>query len=204
MPNPTFFSHIDNPAKTLAITIQKVSGSLDQYFDPLDRTFKTGLTYSQKKIALVEGTSENVGTYETSIVGLSGTDGLTNPGLVRIRVHDESLSNRTIRAAETFVVNGEITRMDVFPGTLATSAQVLTQLQNFVNNTFQIPELAVLPGRTPTIAQFLALAFMHFRWKTFSDDKVFRLMNADGETMFEANLTKDENGFTRGELQNVA
>lgn len=201
---PMYFSHIDTPGKTLGLTVQRLApGATGQFYDPSDSTFKSGLTYSQKKIALTEETAENAGTYVASIVGLSGVSGTVDPGICRFRVHDESLANRTTRAAEGAIIAGNLVRLDDFVSAKATPAQVAAQLIQVLTTALAIEELPSIPGRTPTVAQILALLYTSIRYKTTSDDSLLRFYDADGRAIFESALQSTENLFTRGAMQDV-
>lgn len=202
MPNTTYFSHIDVTGKTLSVTVQRlVPGATDQYFDPSDMTFKTGMSYSAKKIALVAEASENAGTYSCGIVGLSGGSDTVDPGLCRFRVHDESLSNRTIRAVEGVVVAGQFVRIDQFIATRATPSDVLAQTEAALGSA--MPELINVPGRTPSINEALQLLYMMVRYGTMSDAAKLRIYDADNRPFADAELTPSESTFNRGPLRAV-
>lgn len=193
----TYFSHVDATGKTLSVTVQRlVDGATDQYFDPSDSTFKTGLVYSGKKIPLVAGTSENAGTYDVGIVGLSGVGNNVDPGLCRFRVHDEGAANKTIRIVEGVILGGKLVQLDQFPSVLATLSGLSSAVSSVLTS-MPVPELAGAPGRTPTVAEILQLLYIFNRYKTESTSERLRVFDADNRPVLDATLVPTEATFTR-------
>jgi hypothetical protein len=190
----------------LAITIEKVGA--DQYFRPSSGVFVNSgdVSFSQKRIPLVEGSAENLYGYTVAVSNVSGINGLSDPGLVRIRVHDEGNSNRTIWMEEGYVVGGALIRPDQFVSTRATAADVASALNTaFTDGTLGISlaELAEVPPKNPTIGQVLMLLYMHTRNRADADSDGTVLCNDAGTPIIEAPVTETENNTTRGKMQNV-
>jgi hypothetical protein len=93
-----YLTHINDAGKTLKATIERLA---DGYFREDDtETFVSAPAFADKDITLTEGSSENVGSYTATVTGTTWND-----GLYRLRVHDASLSNRTI-STSVFAVKG--------------------------------------------------------------------------------------------------
>lgn len=94
-----YITHINATGLTLKATIERLS---DGYFREDDaETFVSAPAFADKDITLTEGSSENAGTYTNTVNASTWSD-----GLYRLRIHDSSLSNRTISTSVFAISNG--------------------------------------------------------------------------------------------------
>lgn len=94
-----YITHINETGKTLKATIERLA---DGYFREDDaETFVSAPAFADKDITLTEGSAENAGTYTNSVSATTWND-----GLYRLRIHDTSLSNRTISASVFAISDG--------------------------------------------------------------------------------------------------
>lgn len=94
-----YITHINDTGKTLTATIERLA---DGYFREDDaETFVSAPAFADKDITLTEGSAENAGTYTNSVAAATWND-----GLYRLRIHDTSLSNRTISASVFAISDG--------------------------------------------------------------------------------------------------
>lgn len=194
------FSHVTITGQDLAITIERVSDG--HFFNPSQSAFQTGLTYSQKKVNLAEGSAENLRSYTVDVPNVSGLNGLSDPGLVRIRVHDEGASNQTVDIVEAFIVGGAIVRPDVFTSTRATPVEVFNRIMTALTEVDgNIAELTELPSPNAPLGVMVKLLYMAIRNKSVSDGEMYRMFTSGGSPMFEADLEPSESDFTRKNLR---
>lgn len=92
---------------TLAITIKRYDGAFAGYRYSLDdNAWEASPTYSDSRIALVEGEDEYAGYYEAAD-DLDPT-GFGSPGRVRFFVHNEDADNRVEAIVDVTISSGEI------------------------------------------------------------------------------------------------
>lgn len=97
-------STVFQTGRTLSATIERLSDGF--FWNGV--SFVSSPSFASKKISLTEGSSENAESYEAEVTGLG------DPGVVRVRVHDEDSSNVCVGAMETGVLNG----VECDPGTI--------------------------------------------------------------------------------------
>lgn len=119
---PVYVTTIAPAGRTLDATVERLS---DGYFwNPTAAAFQSAPTFANKKIAMTEGSAENIGAYTVSIAGLG------NPGVCRIRVHDEGQANKAIGGGSPVYVWGgnEYAQADVelVVGTQQTAGDIVT------------------------------------------------------------------------------
>lgn len=82
-----------------AATIERLS---DGYYRQDDaEVFSSGLSFGDKDVSLTEGSSENRGTYSTTLTATNWND-----GIYRLRVHNKDVPNRVDSVADFGVVDG--------------------------------------------------------------------------------------------------
>lgn len=95
-----YITFVGGSGLTLKATIERLA---DGYFREDDtETFDTGLAFSDKDITLTEGSSENAGTYTTTVTATNWSD-----GKYRIRIHNTAASNIAIGVVDINVRDGE-------------------------------------------------------------------------------------------------
>lgn len=138
--------------RTLSSTIQRISDGY--YWNPSAVAFQSAPTYANKKITMTEGSAENLYSY-TASVGSIGS-----PGKVRIRIHDEGVSNQALGASDTFIINNDEVLFD----------------------DSQLPELSSIPA-APALYQMIQMLFQRFMFKHTEDTSG----TPDVQKMFKAN-----------------
>lgn len=195
-------SHVNaTSGLSLSVTIERLSDGY--FFNPTTSLFQAALTFTQKKIALSEGVNENAKCYTASVSNVSGPTGLVDPGLVRIRVHNEGAANETIDAFEGHVVANEFVRLDRNVSTRATPDEVATELLTLLSSTLTLTELTSLPPKEPTLPQAIALLYMAIRNKSTSTSDRVQYHNDIGSPIVESVVTDDGSTFSRGKLRSV-
>lgn len=184
---------------TYSATVERVSDGY--YFNPTSQLFQTGLTYSQKKTLMVEGSNENAGSYTASISNVSGPAGTSDPGLVRIRIHNESAANATVEIVEGYVVANDFIRVDESVAGRADASAVATAISDAILTDVAIPELDASPPAEPTIAEAIGLIFMAMRNRSTSTSTRLKIHNSTGTPIAEAALSDDGSTFTRAALE---
>lgn len=183
---------------TYALTVQRESDGY--YWQPVATNWAAAPLFAQKQIAFAEGVNEDAGSYVAQIDSLSAQG---NPGKVRIRIHDTGTpGNPTVEVLEGYIVNDVMVSVDAFPSTLATPANVATQVTNVLGTTFEMPELTEKPPATPTIRQALMMLYMTVRNRSQSTPDRMLFHNDAGEIIMESVLSRDETTFTREQVRN--
>jgi hypothetical protein len=115
-----YISYPDATGLSLTASIERLS---DNYaWDNVAKQFASSVTFTNKKIALVEGTSENAGTY----IGKNAGD-LGDAGDILLRVHDLNDSNVSLATAQAYIIGGiELTRTQDVPLTMANIISAFT------------------------------------------------------------------------------
>jgi|TARA_R110000751_G_scaffold60240_2_gene125897 hypothetical protein len=92
-------NYTDVTGQNTVATIERLS---DNYFwnNSLNE-FEVSVEFSNKKIAMIEGSNENIGTYTGTNNGNLGT------GDFLVRIHDLDNSNVTVASDQVSVVDGE-------------------------------------------------------------------------------------------------
>lgn len=189
---------IKNTGGQYALTIQRHSDGF--YWQPTSGTWGAAPLFAQKQIAFAEGVNENEGSYVAQVDSLSAQG---NPGKVRIRIHDTGTpGNPTVEVIEGYVVGDLLVGPDAFVSTLATPANVATQVTNVLNTTFEMDELTEKPPAKPTIRQALMFLYMTIRNRTKSTADRMLIHNDAGEIIMEAPLVRSESEFTREQVRN--
>lgn len=190
---------IKSTGGTYALTVQRHSDGF--YWQPATNTWAASPLFAQKQIAFAEGANENAGSYTAQIDSLSAQG---NPGKVRIRIHNTGVvGNPTVEVLEGHVVSDVLVGTDIFPSTLATPANVSTQMTNVLNTTFEMDELTETPPARPTIRQALMLLYMALRNRSKSTADRFFLHNDANEIIMESTLVRSESEFTRDKVNNA-
>lgn len=201
---PAFLKHTASTGGTYAATVQRLSDGA--WFTPSNSSYAASPLYSSKRIPLPEGANELVGSYTATVSGLSGVNNANEPGLVRIRIHDESAANRTILTEDFFVYQGNLVRSDVPVASRATSGDIGSAVASALtdpNTGILLDELTSLPPASPTVGQMLMLIYMAARNKGAATDTVHRIFNDAGLPVLEADVSDDGVTFNRTKLRNV-
>lgn len=189
---------IKSTGGTYALTVQRESDGF--YWQPTTSTWGAAPLFAQKQIAFAEGANENAGSYVAQIDSLSAQG---NPGKVRIRIHNTGTpGNPTVEVVEGYVVGDLLVGLDTFASTLATPANVATQVTNVLSTTFEMPELTEKPPATPTLRQAIMFLYMALRNRTKSTADRMLFHNDAGEIIMEAPLVRGESEFTREQVRN--
>jgi len=200
---PAYLQHTAATAGSYYATIQRLSDGA--FFVPGTGLYSSVALLATRKIPLVEGAVELVGSYTATVSGLSGSNNSTEPGLVRIRIHDGS-TDVTLVTTDMFVYQGNLVRADIPVSSRAAPADVLAQLVVGLTDPvsgIKFPELIATPPKTPTFAQAVMLAYMAARNKGTSTASLFRIANDAGSSVMEAAITDDGVTFIREKLGNV-
>ena len=200
---PAYLKHTATGG-SYAATIQRLSDGF--WFTPGNSSFAANPVYADKRISLVEGTGELVGSHTATVANLSGVGNVSEPGLVRIRIHDQGASNATIVTEDFFVYQGNLVRSDVPVSTRASASDIAGALLTAITNPSTgiiLPELTSVPPSTPTIAQAMMLTYMAIRNRGVSTAKTDRIYNDAGLPVFEAAITDDGVTFTRERITSV-
>lgn len=201
---PAYLKHTAATGGDYAATIQRLSDG--HWFTSVNSSFAANPAYADKRITLAEGAGELLGSYIATVANLSGIGNVSEPGLVRIRIHNQSASNTTILTEDVFVYQGNLVRSDVPVATRASASDIAGALLTAITNPSTgiiLPELTSVPPSTPTIAQALMLTYMAIRNRGVSTAKTDRIYNDAGLPVFEAAITDDGVTFTRERITSV-
>jgi hypothetical protein len=92
-------SYTDVTGQSVAASIERLS---DNYFwNNTLGTFEFSVLFSDKKITMVEGSNENIGTYAGANNGNLGI------GDLLVRIHDLDDNNISVASGQVYVLNGE-------------------------------------------------------------------------------------------------
>lgn len=201
---PAYLKHTAATGGSYAATVQRLSDGY--WFTPGNSAFAANPVYADKRITLAEGANELVGSYIATVANLSGIGNISEPGLVRIRIHNQSASNTTVLTEDFFVYQGNLVRSDVPVATRASASDIAGALLTAITNPSTgiiLPELTSVPPSTPTISQALMLSYMAIRNRGVSTAKADRIFNDAGLPVFEAAITDDGVTFTRERITAV-
>jgi hypothetical protein len=203
---PVEIHYVGATGDTLNATIERVSDGF--YFNPTQNAFQDGLTFGQKKLALTEGANELTRSYTASVANVSGTQNDNDPGLVRIRIHDENgtTANETISSEDGYVVAGNFIRLDESVDGCATPDDVLTKFSEAIlegPNQVDIPEITGKPPASAPLGTMLSLVYLMCRNRSVSDDQRIIWYSDAGTALLEADISDDEVTYDRGEVKSA-
>jgi len=92
-------SYTDVTGQSVAASIERLS---DNYFwNNMLKKYESFVLFSDKKIAMAEGSSENVGTY------IGANNGNLGTGDLLVRIHDLNDANISMASGQVYVLSGE-------------------------------------------------------------------------------------------------